>query len=196
MVHDKLVAMGFPGTDRTTRRAVAQRKAARIFQRIGGIAYYTLTDDEKIITSGHIAGVPVPHLGMATAGRRAGCWGSRGTWGSERCLRWCTRGRGRLGHLAPAALGPTRGAGRVAPWHARATRVQALVARTGSVVHEPISCEFGDLAKVRDGEVGASTARDDRIDLRAELRRVASRPVFSMRPTEALRGLSRLLPRA
>ena len=138
VVHDKLVAMGFTGTDRTTRRAVEASKAARLvgrrrvyrpwitepggwvqfdwgwgptvngrqsllfcawlawsrfrivipvwdrtlattlscldetFRRIGGIATYTLTDNEKTITSEHIAGVPVRHPDMVAAGRHYG----------------------------------------------------------------------------------------------------------------------------
>lgn len=138
VVHDKLVAMGFTGTDRTTRRAVHESKAARLvgrrrvfrpwitepggwvqfdwgwgptvenrqsllfcawlawsrfrivipvwdrttattlscldetFRRIGGIATYTLTDNEKTITAMHIAGVPVRHPDMVAAGRHYG----------------------------------------------------------------------------------------------------------------------------
>jgi transposase len=138
VVHDKLVVMGFTGTDRTTRRAVHESKAARMvgrrrvyrpwitepggwvqfdwgwgpsvegrqtllfcawlawsrfrivipvwdrttattlscldetFRRIGGIATYTLTDNEKTITVMHIAGVPVRHPDMVAAGRHYG----------------------------------------------------------------------------------------------------------------------------
>jgi transposase len=135
VVHDKIVAMGFDGSQRTTRRAVAEVKkhhasgrrrvyrpwipepgawlqfdwgrgpwvAGRVtllfcawlawsrfrvviptwdrtlattlscldatFRRIEGIPTYTLTDNEKSVTTEHIAGVPVRHPDMAAAGR-------------------------------------------------------------------------------------------------------------------------------
>ena len=138
VVHDKLVAMGFGGTDRTTRRAVEDAKKAfaagrrrvyrpwitepgcwlqfdwgwgpeiagratllfcawlawsrfrvviptwdrtlpttlscldETFRRIGGISTYTLTDNEKTVTTEHIAGIPVRHPAMAAAGRHYG----------------------------------------------------------------------------------------------------------------------------
>ena len=137
-VHEKLVAMGFDGSDRTTRRAVADAKqnyaagrrrvyrpwipepgawlqfdwgsgpsivgrATLLFcawltwsrfrvviptwdrtlgttlscidetlRRIGGAPTYALTDNEKTVTSEHIAGVPVRHPDMAAAGRHYG----------------------------------------------------------------------------------------------------------------------------
>ena len=138
VVHDKIVAMGFDGTDRTTRRAVAEAKKAyavgrrRVYRpwipepggwlqfdwgwgptvggrrtmlfcawlawsrfrvviptwdrtlattlscidetlrRIGGAPTYLLTDNEKTITTEHVAGVPVRHPEMAAAGRHYG----------------------------------------------------------------------------------------------------------------------------
>jgi transposase len=138
VVHDKLVAMGFAGTDRTTRRAVRQAKGAyaagrrrtyrpwipepggwlqfdwgtgptvagrqtvlfcawlawsrfrvvipcwdktlptvlacldETFRRIGAVATYTLTDNEKTVTTTHVAGVPVRHPDIVAAGRHYG----------------------------------------------------------------------------------------------------------------------------
>jgi hypothetical protein len=138
VVHDKLVAMGFIGTDRTTRRAVAVAKedwaAGRrriyrpwipepggwlqfdwgwgptvaerqtllfcgwlawsrfrvviptwdktlptvlacldeCYRRAGGVPTYTLTANEKTVTTTHVAGVPVRHPDMAAAGRHYG----------------------------------------------------------------------------------------------------------------------------
>ena len=138
VVHDRLVAIGFDGTERTTRRAVADAKKAhaagrrRVYRpwipepggwlqfdwgwgplvqerqtllfcawlawsrfrvviptwdrtlattlscldetlrRIGGAPTYALTDNEKTITTEHIAGVPVRHPEMAAAGRHYG----------------------------------------------------------------------------------------------------------------------------
>lgn len=138
VVHDRLVAMGFEGTDRTTRRAVAEAKRAwgagnrRVYRpwitepgswlqfdwgwgpsvagrvtllfcawlawsrfrvviptwdrtlattiscldqtlrRIGGAPTYVLTDNEKTVTSEHVAGVPVRHPQIAAAGRHYG----------------------------------------------------------------------------------------------------------------------------
>ena len=138
VVHDKLVAMGFTGTDRTTRRAVAEAKrdyavdrrrvyrpwiaepggwlqfdwgwgpsiAGRVtllfcawlawsrfrvvipvwdrtlgttiacidqtLRRIDGAPTYLLTDNEKTVTTEHVAGVPVRHPQIAAAGRHYG----------------------------------------------------------------------------------------------------------------------------
>jgi transposase len=138
VVHERLVAMGFTGTDRTTRRAVAEAKRAyavgrrRVYRpwipepggwlqfdwgwgptivgrqtllfcawlawsrfrvvipvwdrtlgttigcidqtlrRIGGAPTYLLTDNEKTVTTEHVAGVPVRHPEIAAAGRHYG----------------------------------------------------------------------------------------------------------------------------
>lgn len=138
VVHDKLAAMGFEGSQRTTRRAVAEAKQAfgagrrRVYRpwiaepgvwlqfdwaagppvggratllfcawlawsrfrvviptwdrtlattlscldatlrRVGGAPTYVLTDNEKTVTTEHIAGVPVRHPDMAAAGRHYG----------------------------------------------------------------------------------------------------------------------------
>lgn len=138
VVHEKLEAMGFDGTDRTTRRAVAEAKKAyavdnrRVYRpwipepggwlqfdwgwgptiagrqtllfcawlawsrfrvvipvwdktlattiacidqtlrRLGGAPTYLLTDNEKTVTSMHVAGVPVRHPEIAAAGRHYG----------------------------------------------------------------------------------------------------------------------------
>jgi hypothetical protein len=42
------------------------------FHRLGGILTYTLTDNEKTVTTEHIAGIPVRHPAMAAAGRHYG----------------------------------------------------------------------------------------------------------------------------
>lgn len=136
--HDKLVALGYTGTDRTTRRAVAEIKARWrlgntrvhrpwitepglwlqydfadgpmvagrkivllvawlawsryrvvvalrdrtapnvfagldcIFRLVRGAATYLLTDNEKTVTTGHIAGVPVRNRAAVTFGRYYG----------------------------------------------------------------------------------------------------------------------------
>jgi Integrase core domain len=136
--HDKLVALGYTGTDRTTRRALADIKAQwrlgntrvhrpwvtepglwlqydfadgplvagrkivllvawlawsryrvvialrdrtspsvfagldRIFRIVGGAPTYLLTDNEKTVTTGHIAGVPVRNRAAVTFGRYYG----------------------------------------------------------------------------------------------------------------------------
>jgi transposase len=133
--HEKLVALGYGGTDRTTRRALAEIKAQwrlgntrvhrpwvtepglwlqydfadgplvagrkivllvawlawsryrvvialrdrtapsvfagldRIFRILGGAPTYLLTDNEKTVTTGHIAGVPVRNRAAVTFGR-------------------------------------------------------------------------------------------------------------------------------
>jgi transposase len=138
VVHDKLVAMGFDGDGRTTRRAVADAKRRlqadqqRVYRpwipepggwlqfdwgwgpriggrqtllfcawlawsrfriviptwdrtlattigcidqtlrRLGGAPTYLLTDNEKTVTTEHIAGVPVRHPEIASAGRHYG----------------------------------------------------------------------------------------------------------------------------
>ena len=138
VVHDRLVAIGFEGSERTTRRAVADAKddygagrrrvyrpwipepgawlqfdwgsgpsiAGRVtllfcawlawsrfrvviptwdrtlgttlscidetLRRIGGAPTYALTDNEKTVTTEHIAGIPVRHPDMAAAGRHYG----------------------------------------------------------------------------------------------------------------------------
>lgn len=137
-VHERLVAMGFAGSDRTTRRAVEAAKTAyragrrRVYRpwiaepggwlqfdwgtgptvagrvtllfcawlawsrfrviiptwdrtlattiacidqtlrRVGGAPSYLLTDNEKTVTTTHIAGVPVRHPEIAAAGRHYG----------------------------------------------------------------------------------------------------------------------------
>ena len=139
VVHDKLTAMGFDGTDRTTRRAVAELKATyraghrrkyrpwipepgmwlqfdwgegprvggrrtQLFcawlswsrfrvvvpawdqqlptliacldttlRRIGGAPTYLLTDNPRTVTMDRIAGVPVRHPDIVSAGRHYGC---------------------------------------------------------------------------------------------------------------------------
>jgi hypothetical protein len=136
--HDKLMALGYTGTDRTTRRALAEIKSQwrlgntrvhrpwitepglwlqydfadgplvagrrvvllvawlawsryrvvialrdrtapsvfagldRIFRILGGAATYLLTDNEKTVTTGHIAGVPVRNRAAVTFGRYYG----------------------------------------------------------------------------------------------------------------------------
>ena len=136
--HDKLVALGYTGTDRTTRRALAEIKSQwrlgntrvhrpwitepglwlqydfgdgpivagrkivllvawlawcryrvviplrdrtapsvfagldRIFRILGGAPTYLLTDNEKTVTTGHIAGVPVRNRAAVTFGRYYG----------------------------------------------------------------------------------------------------------------------------
>jgi hypothetical protein len=138
VVHERLTALGFVGSQRTTRRAVADAKrhygqgrrrvyrpwiaepgawlqfdwgtgpsiAGRVtllfcawlawsrfrvviptwdrtlattlscidetLRRVGGAPTYALTDNEKTVTSEHIAGVPVRHRDMAAAGRHYG----------------------------------------------------------------------------------------------------------------------------
>ncbi|WP_152646393.1 hypothetical protein [Streptacidiphilus albus] len=52
VVHDKLVTMGYPGSARSTRRAV---------------------NAAKTVTVEHIAGIPVRHPQMVAAGRHYGC---------------------------------------------------------------------------------------------------------------------------
>jgi hypothetical protein len=42
------------------------------FRRIGAVPSYTLTDNEKTVTTSHVAGVPVRHPDMAAAGRHYG----------------------------------------------------------------------------------------------------------------------------
>jgi Integrase core domain len=136
--HEKLVALGYTGTDRTTRRALAEVKSQwrlgntrvhrpwitepglwlqydfadgpivagrrvvllvawlawsryrvvialrdrtapsvfagldRIFRIVGGAPTYLLTDNEKTVTTGHIAGVPVRNRAAVTFGRYYG----------------------------------------------------------------------------------------------------------------------------
>lgn len=136
--HERLQALGFTGTDRTTRRALAEIKAQwrlgntcvnrpwvtepglwlqydfgdgpvidgrkvvllvawlawcrfrvvialhdrtvpsvfagldRVFRIIGGAPTYLLTDNEKTVTTGHIAGVPVRNRQAVTSGRHYG----------------------------------------------------------------------------------------------------------------------------
>ena len=138
VVHAKLMAMGFDGSERTSRRAVAEIKKAYAFgrrrvyrpwipepggwlqfdwgwgptvggrqtllfcawlawsrfrvviptwdrtlattlscidetlRRLGGAPTYVLTDNEKTVTTEHVAGVPVRHPEMAAAGRHYG----------------------------------------------------------------------------------------------------------------------------
>lgn len=133
--HEKLVALGFSGTERTTRRAVAEVKTQwrlgrtrvhrpwitepglwlqydfgdgptvdgrkvvllvawlawcrfrvvialrdrtapsvfagldRVFRVVGGAPTYVLTDNEKTVTTGHVAGVPVRNRDAVTFGR-------------------------------------------------------------------------------------------------------------------------------
>lgn len=136
--HEKLVALGFTGTDRTTRRALAETKTQwrqgnmrvhrpwvtepglwlqydfgdgpvvagrkivllvawlawcryrvvialrdrtagsvfagldRVFRIIGGVPTYLLTDNEKTVTTGHVAGVPVRNRTAVTFSRYYG----------------------------------------------------------------------------------------------------------------------------
>ena len=136
--HEKLIALGYTGSERTTRRALAEVKAQwrlgksrvhrpwitepglwlqydfgdgpivdgrkvvllvawlawsrfrvvlalrdrtapsvfagldRIFRMIGGAPTYVLTDNEKTVTTGHIAGVPVRNRAAVTFGRYYG----------------------------------------------------------------------------------------------------------------------------
>ena len=138
-VHERVVAMGFVGDKRTTRRAVAEAKAAwkaghrrryrpwvpepgmwlqfdwgkgpvvggrptvlfcawlawsrfrvviptwdrtmgtllagvdTALRTVGGVPAYLLTDNEKTVTIEHVAGVPIRHPEMVTAGRHYGC---------------------------------------------------------------------------------------------------------------------------
>ncbi len=57
--HEKLLALGFGGSDRT-------------FRLVGGAPTYVLTDNEKTVTVEHVAGVPVRNRETVSFGRHYG----------------------------------------------------------------------------------------------------------------------------
>ena len=63
-----------PGGDRVAGPHRTQGSAGldRIFRIVGGAATYLLTDNEKTVTTGHIAGVPVRNRAAVTFGRYYG----------------------------------------------------------------------------------------------------------------------------
>ena len=63
-----------PGRDRVRDRTAPSVFAGldRIFRIVGGAPTYLLTDNEKTVTTGHIAGVPVRNRAAVTFGRYYG----------------------------------------------------------------------------------------------------------------------------
>src|SRR6266487_1318447 len=83
VVHDRLLAMGFAGVERTTRRTVAELKQAwragqgRRYRpwipEPGMWLQFDWGEGPKTVTVEHVAGIPIRHPEIAVVGRHYGC---------------------------------------------------------------------------------------------------------------------------